>query len=163
MRIRQNNVHMYLAEVRVYEQGSEVVAYESKAPTATSNRECTMPTQCKVRGRGKGIVVVCGVAIVVVVCGTVCCYAHSTDSLCASLSLSLSSLSRSFSRTLSLCCKVVPEEFEATPPERTSNRVCTPSLQVRRPYKLYSVKLSVGGPQCSSVQLWLSAAPCSSL
>ena len=105
VRIRQNNVHMYLAEVRVYEQGSEVVEYESKAPTTTSNRECTVLTQCK----------------------------------------------------------VVPEEFEATPPERTSNRVCTPSLQVRRPYKLYSVKLSVGGPQCSSVQLWLSAAPCSSL
>jgi hypothetical protein len=48
VRIRQNNVHMYLAEVRVYEQGSEVVEYESKAPTATSNRECTVLTQCKV-------------------------------------------------------------------------------------------------------------------
>ena len=113
VRIRQNNIHMFLAEVRVYEQGSEVVEYESKAATATSNRECTMPTQCKVRGRGKGVVVVvvvvvvviCGIVIVVVVRGTVCCYTHSTDSLCASLSVSLSvsfALSLALSHALSL-------------------------------------------------------------
>ena len=109
VRIRQNNVQLVLAEVRVYEQGSEVVEYESKAATATSNRECTMPTQCKVRGRGKGVVVVvvviCGIVIVVVVRGTVCCYTHSTDSLCASLSASLSvsfALSLALSHALSL-------------------------------------------------------------